>query len=185
MPVDVNAVVDRFLSLGHDSGRPLTHIEVQKLLFFLEGWHLATVGDSLFDEEFQAWANGPVIKTVYERLLRYSAHSIPRSEIKSLDFAILGSLTLDLISRVFKTYREYDPGALIGLTHLPGTPWAQVRNAHGIAKGATSTVIIPKTCMKEWFSAVLHAALEPANDDLVEANPEDYAGWAETYNAAE
>jgi uncharacterized phage-associated protein len=148
MPVDVNAVVDRFLSLGHDAGRPLTHIEVQKLLFFLEGWHLATVGDSLFDEEFQAWANGPVIKTVYERLLRYSAHSIPRSEIKSLDFAILGSLTLDLISRVFKTYREYDPGALIGLTHLPGTPWAQVRNAHGIAKGATSTVVIPKICMK-------------------------------------
>jgi uncharacterized phage-associated protein len=185
MPVDVNAVVDRFLSLGHDAGRPLTHIEVQKLLFFLEGWHLATVGDSLFDEEFQAWANGPVIKTVYERLLRYSAHSIPRSAIKSLDFAILGSLTLDLISRVFKTYREYDPGALIGLTHLPGTPWAQVRNAHGIAKGATSTVVIPKICMKEWFSEVLHAALEPANDDLVEANPEDYADWAETYNAAE
>jgi uncharacterized phage-associated protein len=185
MPVDVNAVVDRFLSLGHDAGRPLTHIEVQKLLFFLEGWHLATVGDSLFDEEFQAWANGPVIKTVYERLLRYSAHSIPRSEIKSLDFAILGSLTLALISRVFKTYREYDPGALIGLTHLPGTPWAQVRNAHGIAKGATSTVVIPKICMKEWFSEVLHAALEPANDDLVEANPEDYADWAETYNAAE
>jgi uncharacterized phage-associated protein len=185
MPVDVNAVVDRFLSLGHDAGRPLTHIEVQKLLFFLEGWHLATVGDSLFDEEFQAWANGPVIKTVYERLLRYSAHSIPRSEIKALDFAILGSLTLDLISRVFKTYREYDPGALIGLTHLPGTPWAQVRNAHGIAKGATSTVVIPKICMKEWFSEVLHAALEPANDDLVEANSEDYADWAETYNAAE
>jgi uncharacterized phage-associated protein len=97
----------------------------------------------------------------------------------------LGSLTLDLISRVFKTYREYDPGALIGLTHLPGTPWAQVRNAHGIAKGATSTVVIPKICMKEWFSEVLHAALEPANDDLVEANPEDYADWAETYNAAE
>ena len=62
MPVDVNAVVDRFLSLGHDAGRPLTHIEVQKLLFFLEGWHLAIVGDSLFDEEFQAWANGPVIE---------------------------------------------------------------------------------------------------------------------------
>ena len=81
MRVDVNAVVDRFLSLGHDAGRPLTHIEVQKLLFFLEGWHLATVGDSLFDEEFQAWANGPVIKTVYERLLRYSAHSIPKPRL--------------------------------------------------------------------------------------------------------
>ena len=51
MPVDVNAVVDRFLSLGHDAGRPLTHIEVQKLLFFLEGWHLAIVGDRLFDED--------------------------------------------------------------------------------------------------------------------------------------
>ena len=34
MPIDVNAVVDRFLLLGHDAGHPLTHIEVQKLLFF-------------------------------------------------------------------------------------------------------------------------------------------------------
>lgn len=185
MTIDVNAVVDRFLLLGHDAGRPLTHIEVQKLLFFLEGWHLAIAGDRLFDEDFQAWANGPVIETIHDRMLRYSAHSIPRSEIKSLDFTVLGSLTLDLISRVFKTYRQYDPGALIGFTHLPGTPWAQVRSAQGVAKGAASAAIIPKTCMKEWFSDVLHAALEPANDDLIEANPEDYADWAETYNAAE
>lgn len=184
MPVDANLVVDRLLALGHESGRPLTQIEVQKLLFFLEGWHLAIVGEALFREDFQAWSNGPVIPSVYDRLRRYSSHVIPRSEIKSLDFVALGSLVLDLISRVFETYKENDPGAMVGLTHLPGTPWVQVRNEHGLLKGEPSNEVVSKDVMKAWFSDVWRAALEPANGELVEASPEDYADWAETATVA-
>lgn len=184
MSVNPNLVVDRLLALGHDSGRPLTQIEVQKLLFFVEGWHLAMVGEPLFEEDFRAWANGPVIPSVYDRLKRYSSKVIPRSEIKSLDFIALGGLVLDLISRVFETYKENDPGAMVGLTHLPGTPWVQVRSEHGIPKGAPSSEAVPKSLMKAWFSEVWLAALEPANNELVEASPEDYAAWAETAAAA-
>lgn len=184
MCVDANLVVDRLLALGHESGRPLTQIEVQKLLFFLEGWHLAIVGDALFDEDFQAWANGPVLPSVYDRLKRYSSHVIPRSEIKSLDVVALGGLVLDLIARVFETYKENDPGAMVGLTHLPGTPWVTVRTEQGLPKGAPSHAVVPKETMKAWFSEVWRSALEPANGELVEASPEDYADWAETSMAA-
>jgi uncharacterized phage-associated protein len=184
MPVSANMVVDRLLSLGWDAGRPLTQIEVQKLLFFSEGWHLAIVGKPLFDEEFQAWANGPVIPSIYDRLKRYSSHTIPRSEIKSLDFLALGGLLLDLSLRVFETYKENDPGAMVGLTHLPGTPWIQVRQEHGLPKGAPSNEVVPKDTMKVWFSDVWRSALEPANRELVEASPEDYAEWAEASTVA-
>ena len=184
MSVSTKPVVDRLLSLGCETGRPLTPIEVPKLLFFVEGWHLAIVGDSLFGEDFQAWANGPVIPSVYDRLKRYSSRPIPVSEIETNESADLDGLVLDLIGRVFETYRASDPGAMVGLTHLPGTPWVQARQEHGVAKGAPSNEIVPKEIMKEWFSDVWRSALEPADGELVEATPDDYAEWAETAAAA-
>lgn len=178
MRTDANLVADCLITLGHERGKPLTPIEVQKLLYFLEGWHLALVGEPAFDEDFEAWKNGPVIYNIYDRLREYGGQIIPLSEVRTSDFVSISKLIRDLISRVFDTYKAHDPGALVGLTHLPGTPWSNTRESHGIMRGQSSRELIPKDEMKEWFGGVWRAALQPASRELVVAAPEDYADWS-------
>ena len=177
MSADVNQVANQLIALGLEHSHPLTPLEVQKLLYFVDGWHLALTKTPLIDEEFQAWARGPVIPSIYDRLKAYSGCAIPRSEIRSTTICSLSELALDLIRRVYETYKEHDPGSLVGLTHLPNSPWDQTRAEHGLRKNEASDVVIKKSLMERWFSEVWKVALEPANSEIIWAEPDDYADW--------
>lgn len=34
--------------------------KLQKLCYYSQAWHLAWTGNPIFEEDFEAWANGPV-----------------------------------------------------------------------------------------------------------------------------
>ena len=40
---------------------------LQKLLYYCQAWHLVWADRPLFPERIEAWANGPVVREVYER----------------------------------------------------------------------------------------------------------------------
>ena len=44
-----------------------TTMKLQKLLYYCQGWHLAWEGVPLFEEPIEAWANGPVVPSIYKR----------------------------------------------------------------------------------------------------------------------
>ena len=39
----------------------ITHLKLQKLLYYAQGVCLAITGNTLFNEEIQAWQHGPVV----------------------------------------------------------------------------------------------------------------------------
>ena len=43
----------------------MSTMKLQKLCYYAQAWSLAWDGFPLFDEEFQAWANGPVCRELY------------------------------------------------------------------------------------------------------------------------
>jgi len=43
----------------------ITAMKLQKLLYYSQAWHLVWDERPLFTEDFQAWANGPVIPELY------------------------------------------------------------------------------------------------------------------------
>ena len=45
----------------------LTAMKLQKLVYYAEAWNLAWDGEPLFSENFEAWANGPVVPELYQR----------------------------------------------------------------------------------------------------------------------
>lgn len=45
---------------------PITTMKLQKLLYYSQGWSLAWDGQPLFTDEIAAWANGPVIYSVFK-----------------------------------------------------------------------------------------------------------------------
>lgn len=41
--------------------------KLQKLCYYSQAWELAWTGNSLFDEDFEAWANGPVCPELFHK----------------------------------------------------------------------------------------------------------------------
>ena len=39
--------------------------KLQKLLYYSQAWHLVWDGEPLFEDEIEAWAAGPVVRSVY------------------------------------------------------------------------------------------------------------------------
>lgn len=55
----------------------LTHLKLQKLLYYAQGVFLAyTGGNSLFDENIMAWEHGPVVPEVYTQYKPYGKTGI-------------------------------------------------------------------------------------------------------------
>jgi uncharacterized phage-associated protein len=65
--VDIQEVCDYIITRIEDAGKTLSVLKLQRLLYFAQGWHLAFYGDPLFVGRFQAWAQGPINRKIYDR----------------------------------------------------------------------------------------------------------------------
>jgi uncharacterized phage-associated protein len=45
----------------------MTPLKIQKLVYFLHGWHLAVRADPAIGESFEAWPYGPVLSSLYQQ----------------------------------------------------------------------------------------------------------------------
>lgn len=72
-------VVNWFLSQSSEDA-PITHLALQKLLYFVQGWSRALLGKALFDDECQAWVHGAVYPCVYDVFQQFKAAPLPRVE---------------------------------------------------------------------------------------------------------
>lgn len=50
-----------------DKEKSLSTMKLQKLVFYSQAYHLVTVGQPLFAEPIEAWANGPVVRALFNR----------------------------------------------------------------------------------------------------------------------
>ena len=56
---------------------PLTHLKIQKLCYYAQGFALAILDKPLFFEDIEHWKHGPVIPTLYQKYKSYGASPIP------------------------------------------------------------------------------------------------------------
>lgn len=71
-----NTVADFTIWYCRDRGSLMTNLKLQKLLFYAQAFYLAICDRPLFDEDFQAWATGPVQPEVYHRFQHYKWNPI-------------------------------------------------------------------------------------------------------------
>jgi len=50
----------------------MSHLKLQKLLYYIQAWHLAIFGKSVIDDDFKAWVHGPVCVSVWHAVKKYS-----------------------------------------------------------------------------------------------------------------
>ena len=109
----------------------LTHLRIQKLLYYAQGWSLGTSGNALFPEKIIAYPNGPVVHSVYGQLKHFGRDSIHAKACPG-DLDKLTTEEADLVARVYNTYKAHSASSLVRMTHSE-SPWLDARGDTGWA----------------------------------------------------
>ena len=59
--------VAAYILANQPKSRPITAWKLQKLVYYCQAWSLVWDEQPLFKEKILAWANGPVVKELYEQ----------------------------------------------------------------------------------------------------------------------
>jgi uncharacterized phage-associated protein len=103
-------------------GDVVTHLRVQKLLYFAQAWHLLALDRPLFDEDMQAWAHGPVVPSVFHALKEFGWQPLPLDG----DADDIEGDSLGILEQVVDIYGDYSAKRLERMTHGED-PWRVTR----------------------------------------------------------
>jgi uncharacterized phage-associated protein len=130
---DINQICD-YIILRHksDEDLPLSNIKLQKILYYVQAWHLAFKKEPLFNSKFQAWVHGPVNREIYGRFnaTKYLYSEINLSDV--IDTEVTSKLNKDEISHinlVLDAYSKYSGIDLEEMTHKED-PWIIARSGY-------------------------------------------------------
>lgn len=127
----------------------MTAMKLQKLMYYAQAWHLVWDEEPLFQEDFEAWANGPVIPKLY------AAHR-GKFTVTASDFEGQASGTLTpsergTVDAVIKFYGDKSAQWLSDLTHQE-SPWLDARGE--APDGTRCDTEISKSSMHEYYSGL-------------------------------
>ncbi len=128
----------------------MTTMKLQKLVYFSQAWSTVWDGELLFQEKIEAWANGPVVPTLY------NAHRglfiVNERNFKIGDVNELTKVEKETIDAVLKTYGDKSPSWLSELTHNED-PWKNARE--GLAPGDRGHAEIRPESLSEYYESLL------------------------------
>jgi uncharacterized phage-associated protein len=142
-------VAEYFLSLSKpNSRRSITHLKLQKLVYYAQGFSLALYGETLFKERLEAWIHGPVSPSVYRNYSHFNYNEIPSEKEESDFLEILSGKEKELIKLVWKYFGEFTGKELENKTHEE-TPWLEARG--DLPSYVSSNQEIKISTMKQFF----------------------------------
>lgn len=137
MPYKPAHVANAFLYRAKQEGvTDVDHLKIQKLVYLLHGWFLATRDAPAIGELFEAWPYGPVLSSLYHEFKTsgrkpidgYAVDVDPASGEKNALMVNLSDRTFyDVFDRVWQRYKKYSGTYLSSLTHADDTPWSRAR----------------------------------------------------------
>lgn len=125
-------------------------MKLQKLIYYAQAWALAWTEQPLFEEEFEAWRNGPVSPELYEK--HKGEYKVTTSMISG-DTSALTEDEKDTINRVLEHYGDKSPQWLSDLTHEED-PWKKAREEAGAVEGEVCNQVITKDVLLEYYSGL-------------------------------
>ena len=132
----------------------LSTMKLQKLVYYSQAWSLVWDEKPLFQEDIEAWANGPVVRDLfYYHRGRYEIDTVEIGNPRLLD-----QEQQDTVDAVLDYYGDKTAQWLIELTHLED-PWNHAREGlHPLERG---NKVIPLDAMAFYYSSL------PVEDELV------------------
>ena len=122
-------IADWFLcNIDREAGESLTHLKLQKLVYYAQAWAITLFDNPLFDEDFQAWTHGPVLYSLFVKYRDYGWDSLPIPNVCPEFNEDIENLLQDILN----IYGKYSAKYLENLTHQE-SPWINTRGEIGRA----------------------------------------------------
>jgi uncharacterized phage-associated protein len=132
-------------TIDREVGDSITHLKLQKLMYYAQSWSLVFLESPLFEEDFEAWAHGPVLPSIYEAYKQFGFHDIPACDCNPL----FSSDVANLLEDIKNIYGEKSARYLEDLTHSE-LPWREARK--GLDEVARCNTPISKETMKSFYT---------------------------------
>ena len=127
----------------------MTHLRLQKLVYYAQAWSLVWDEKPLFPDEVEAWANGPVVRRLYDRLRK--TFGVDRRILGRGNPEKLSATARETVDAVIKFYGKRSSQYLSDLTHMED-PWRNTRE--GLAPGERGNRVITHASMAEYYSSL-------------------------------
>lgn len=153
---DLGHIVTNYIN---QKGDTVSHKKLQKLLYYVEAWHLVNFEEPLLKEDFQAWVHGPVIPELYQKLKEFGFNNLEvvNDEHETVDEEIAAiikrnNLTSDKVQFIYSVLDTYGSLTSFDLELLSHSemPWIKARG--NCTPHDRCTNIISKESMFEFYS---------------------------------
>ena len=150
-PCTADQIADYIVWSAHASGSFISNLKLQKLLYYVQAWHLAVFGGPLFPARFEAWVHGPVVPDVYRRFNRFKWRNID-AEVERPE---LDARTVAFVEEVLEEYGAMDARHLESLTHRE-EPWIEARG--DLASDEPCVAVLSEETMRSCYRSRLTEA---------------------------
>ena len=123
-------------------------MKLQKLVYYYQAWHLVWEDNVLFEDEIQAWANGPVVPELYNL---HRGHFRLTPGFFHGNILAINEKSKEVIDKVLLFYGKKDAQWLSDLTHME-EPWKLARK--GVSDGERGSCPISLESMSEYYSSL-------------------------------
>ncbi|RKU13139.1 hypothetical protein C6503_16315 [Candidatus Poribacteria bacterium] len=130
----------------------MTTMKLQKLVYYSQAWSLVWDEKQLFEEDIEAWANGPVVRDLFDyHRGMYEISAMPIGNPR-----LLNQEQQETVDAVLDYYGDKSAQWLIDLTHMED-PWIQARK--GLPKLERGNRVISLDAIAHYYSSL------PVEDD--------------------
>ena len=124
----------------------MTAMKLHKLLYYSQAWSLVWDEKCLFKANIEAWANGPVVPSIYRKHRgKFKIYNWPG------DVTALTSIQQETVDAVLKYYGSRTSQWLSDLTHQED-PWRDARK--GLGPTQRSHQVITEASMVEYYESL-------------------------------
>lgn len=147
----IDLVARYFLKNGGD----ITPMALQKLLYYAQSFYFAIFSESLFENDCQAWAHGPVYPEVYYKYKNYGFNPIENIfDDQESDFNELTTREIQFFDMILTAFGCYSGKVLSKMTHNE-KPWIITRGS--LQPEDRSVTVIDKKLIRKYFKDVVES----------------------------
>lgn len=126
-------VANNILKRGFDERIDITPMKLQKLIYFVYQTYIKQTKRPLFNERFEVWKYGPVVRTVYDEFKVYRSNKIGDFYRECDNSVVIGNEDKSpeykkVIDDVWNKYKYYDGLSLSEITHKQNSAWRTALN---------------------------------------------------------
>lgn len=108
------------------SGYEITNLFLQKLLYYIKGFGYVFYKQNMLDMTCEAWVNGPVFPTIYEKYKEFGKETLSCENIEYDVSSLLSEQEKTLVDYVLDIFGKYNGWTLREFTHKE-KPWQRAR----------------------------------------------------------